>query len=339
MPTSTIVQVRVRSSFIYLANAVNDLSGNWAALALILAPLILGASLCLLPDAINWQHRLADTFQPGGHNVLYTPGQPSVTNIQTPYAPERNASPPPDVYPWWVTDALYVLSLLITLLAILVVLCEIAREQNGARAPTAFGEAIEVYKRAIPAVLPFLWIWLLQLVVFAVVAAMFAVPFLIFIWLVFSFSDLRPAHILIPLLPPGLPVLILLYFAQYALVFDGIHSWHALLYSRELMRRRFLKVATRILVFLAVWWGYSSWAYGAVFVASIFLGPVAVVTGFIWVTIFFLDLVSVAVTYFTIAFFMAAGARLYRDLTASGVEKVAVPNGVASEQTAALAAP
>ncbi len=339
MPTSTIVQVRVRSSFIYLANAVNDLSGNWAALALILAPLILTASLCLLPDALNLQHRLADTFQSGGHNVIYSPGDAAVSRIQTPYAPGRNPSAPRDVYPWWLTDALYVLSLLITLLVFLVVLCEIAREQNGTRAPTALGEAIEVYKRATRTVLPFLWIWLLQFVVFAVVAAMFAVPFLIFIWLVFSYSDFRPVHILIPLLPPGLPVLILLYFAQYALVFDDVHSWHALLYSRELMRRRFLKVATRILVFLAVWWGYSSWAYGAVFVASIFLGPVAVVTGFIWITIFALDLVSVAVTYFTIAFFMAAGARLYRDLTASTAEKVAAPNGVADEQSAALAAP
>ncbi len=36
-----------------------------------------------------------------------------------------------------------------------------------------------------------------------------------------------------------------LYFAQFALVFDGKHSLHALLFSRDLMRKRFFKVATQ----------------------------------------------------------------------------------------------
>lgn len=341
MPTSSIVQqARVRSSFIYLANAVNDLSGNWAVVGLVLAPLILTASLCLLPDALNLQHRLAHAFENGGgHNVRYELHQAALARVQTPYRPEVNPPPPPDVYPWWFIDALHLVSLLITLLVFLVALCEIARRQGGARAPTAFGEAVEVYRRAIRIVLPFLWIWFLQFVVFAAVAAIFAIPFLTFLWLVFSYSEFRPDRILIPLLPPALLVAILLYFAQYALVFDDVHSWHALLYSRDLMRGRFIRVAIRIVVFLSVWWGFSSWAYAASGVAGIFLGPVAVATGFIWVTVFLLDAISVSVTYLTIAFFMAAGARLYQDLTDSAPEKVAVANGAASEQTAALAAP
>ena len=81
-----------------------------------------------------------------------------------------------------------------------------------------------------------------------------------------------------------------LYFAQYALVFDGKHSWHALLFSRDLMRKRFFKVATRIVVFLAVWSGFNSWAAGAFVVVSLLFGPVGVVTGFLGTTIFLVDL-------------------------------------------------
>ena len=61
----TVAPTRLRSSFIYLANAVNDLSGDWTVLAIVLAPLILAASLCLLPDALNIQHRVAHTFESG----------------------------------------------------------------------------------------------------------------------------------------------------------------------------------------------------------------------------------------------------------------------------------
>src|SRR5207244_8947874 len=48
-----MAQARLRSSFIYLANAVNDLRGNWAIVAVVLAPLALASALCLLPDALN----------------------------------------------------------------------------------------------------------------------------------------------------------------------------------------------------------------------------------------------------------------------------------------------
>src|ERR1700730_9506929 len=63
---ATVAPARLRSSFIYLANAVNDLSGDWAVLAL----LLVCASLCLLPDALNIQHRVAHTFDSGdSHSV------------------------------------------------------------------------------------------------------------------------------------------------------------------------------------------------------------------------------------------------------------------------------
>jgi len=107
-----------------------------------------------------------------------------------------------------------------------------------------------------------------------------------------------------------------LHFSKIALVFDDIHSWHALLHSRELERGRFVKVAVRILVFFAMLSGYNSWASGAFFVASILLGPVGAVTGYVWIVVFVLDLLAVAVAYFTIAFFVAASVRLYQDLSA-----------------------
>lgn len=338
MPTSLIVQqARLRSSFIYLANAVNDLSGNWAILGLILAPLILTASLCLLPDALNLQHRLAHSFQmSGGQNVVYQVHHAALHQVQTPYRPETNPAPAPDLYPWWMTDGLHLLFLLVTLLVNLVVLCELARRHAGARAPSAIGEALEIYQRATRTAPAFLLVILLEFLVFAAAGVMFLIPFYLFLWLTdvglrFGFD------IIIPLLPPGLLMLILLYFAQYALIFDDVHSWHALLHSRELMRGRFLKVATRIVVFLAVWSGFNSWATGASVVASIFLGPVAVATGFVWITIFALDLISVAVAFFTVAFFMAAGARLYQDLSGSASHSIAAANGNAPERGAALA--
>jgi hypothetical protein len=106
-----------------------------------------------------------------------------------------------------------------------------------------------------------------------------------------------------------------LYFARYALVFDGRRSFHGLLFSRDLMRKRFFRVATRIVVFLAVWSGYNSWAAGAFIFVSVVLGPVGALTGYLWATIFTLDVIITAVTYITAAFFAAAGVRLYEDVT------------------------
>ncbi|HJU10822.1 MAG TPA: hypothetical protein VJ728_08090, partial [Candidatus Binataceae bacterium] len=106
-----------------------------------------------------------------------------------------------------------------------------------------------------------------------------------------------------------------LYFARFALVFDGRRSFHGLLFSRDLMRKRFFRVATRIVVFLAVWSGYNSWAAGAFIFVSVVLGPVGVLTGYLWATIFMFDLIITGITYLTAAFFAAAGVRLYQDVT------------------------
>ena len=72
-----MAQARLRSSFIYLANAVNDLRGNWIIVAVVLAPLALGSALCLLPDALNIQYSLVRTFEPGVTSVAFeTPPRP-----------------------------------------------------------------------------------------------------------------------------------------------------------------------------------------------------------------------------------------------------------------------
>jgi hypothetical protein len=105
-----------------------------------------------------------------------------------------------------------------------------------------------------------------------------------------------------------------LYFSQYALIFDGKRSFHALLFSRDLMRKRFFKVATRIAVFVAFWWGYTSLAGVTFFVVSRLLGPVGVVTGFLGTTIFLVDLCVIAVNFAIASLVIAASLRLYQDL-------------------------
>ncbi len=302
-----VQQTHLRSSFIYLANAVGDLSGNWKALGLVLAPLVFLASLCLLPDALNLQYRLAHAFESGLHSVAIDVGDTTrasggrlgATPVQEPYRPETG---PPitqrDPYPGWLTRGLHFVFGFLTLLVNLVVLCALARVQSREKGTDAVAEAVEVYRRAVFLLPAFLWIALLQ--VFATVVG------------------------LVLLVVPALLVFVWLYFSQYSLVFDGFHSWPALLHSRDLMRGRFFKVALRIVVFLAVWSGYNSWASGAFVIASLLLGPVAVMTGFVWTTVFVLDLLAVSVGYATTAFFVAAGARLYHDLTALAKERPAV---------------
>jgi hypothetical protein len=312
----TVTPARLRSSFIYLANAVNDLSGDWAVLALVLAPLILGASLCLLPDALNLQHRVAHSFDSGdSHSVNVMLHRVALREAQTPYKPETGTPAPADLYPGWMTRTLHVVFLLIWLMVSLVILCGLVRTQSQARAPTAIAEAIEVYKRVIQTTPAFLWISMLQFLVITAACAIFMIPLVLMHLVVFGTVAID-AYVVIPLLIPGLLVVLVLYFCKVALVFDGIHSWSALLYSRELERRRFLKVAMRIVVFFAVWSGYNSWASGAFLVASILLGPVGAATGYVWSVVFVLDLLSVGVAYFTTAFFVVASVRLYQDLRA-----------------------
>jgi hypothetical protein len=331
----TVAPTRLRSSFIYLANAVNDLSGDWALLAMVLAPLILAASLCLLPDALNIQHRVAHTFETGDvHSVSFVLRHVAFTQIQTPDRPESNPAPSADPFPEWMTLVLHLLLLLILLMVMLVVMCGLKRKHSHARASTALGEAIEIYKLVLRNAPAFLWVSFLQLLVMAVACLIFAIPLMVLHIVFFGNLAIDP-YVRYPLVIPAVLVGIVLHFSKVGLVFDGIHSWHALLNSRELERGRFLKVAVRILVFFAMLSGYNSWASGAFLVASILLGPMVAVTGHIWIVVFVLDLLSVGVAYYTIAFFVAASVRLYQDLSALRQEK-AVPVAEPLQATAPL---
>ncbi len=277
-------QARLKSSFIYLANAVNDLRGSWSIIGLILAPLVLATSLCLLPDAIRLQRDLVHNLSPGERSVVYVPAQdPGVPGVPAPVGPIS----------FWIrfpTQPLHILAFLIALSVNLVVLCELKRMRAGARAPTPAGEALEVYRNAIPLVPAFFFILLLQVLAIVVGAVLLIVP--------------------------GLLAYVWLYFSQYALVFDNQRSWPALLHSRDLMRGRFFKVATRIVVFLAVWSGYNSWVGGAFVVLSLLMEPLGYLVGKLSAAVFVVDLLAVSVAFVTTAFFMAASARLYQDLNA-----------------------
>jgi len=296
--------VRLKSSFIYLANAVNDLRGNWSVLAVVLAPLLLAAALCLLPDALNLQFRLAQTFEPGAQNISYVQAQ-EVDALNRP-APLKEMQP----FSPWVTTALHLIFGLLTLLVTLVTLCSLKRIQAGVRKPAIIDEAIEVYRQSIPLAPGFIWVTILQLLapaagLFLFQAASTYVYGSIGVWAYIA---------LVLMIMVGALVYAWLYFAQFALIFDAKHSWHALLFSRDLMRKRFFKVATRIVVFLAVWSGFNSWAAGAFVVVSLLFGPVGVVTGFLGTTIFLVDLAEISVNFATTAFLVAAGLRLYQDL-------------------------
>jgi len=296
--------VRLKSSFIYLANAVNDLRGNWSVLAVVLAPLLLAAALCLLPDALNLQRRLATNFEPGSQNISYA----QVDSADTPSKPAPLQEPQP--YSWWFTTALHLIFGLLTLLVTLVTLISLKRIQAGIREPTVFHEAIEVYRQSIWLAPGFIWVTLLQLL------APGAGLFLFQMMSTYTQGGLGmwAYMLLVLMIVIGALVYAWLYFAQYALIFDGKHSFHALLFSRDLMRKRFFKVGMRIVVFLAVWSGFNSWAAGAFVVVSLLFGPVGVVTGFLGTTIFLTDLAEIGVNFATTAFLVAAGLRLYQDL-------------------------
>jgi hypothetical protein len=310
---SAVTQPRLRSSFIYLANAVNDLRGNWAVLAIVLAPLVLAAALCLLPDAINLQNRLVFTFEPGTQSIRYdaqTISYHRATPIQEPYAPAK--SPRPDTFPSWFIISLHFLLLAITEGVVLVTMCMLSRIHRGAREPTKWSEAVATLSSAAAMTPSFYWVSFLKL----------AAPVLA-VELYNSVTVYNPTATVVVLLNIGLLVALAgafilymwLYFSQFALVFNGQHSFHALLYSRDLMRKRFFTVAIRILVFVAVNTGYNSIATIGRIVASVLIGPIGiVVTGSIWGAIFVLNLIAFAVLFATASFFTAAGFRLYQDL-------------------------
>ena len=308
--------VRLKSSFIYLANAVNDLRGNWPVLAVVLAPLLLAAALCLLPDALNLQYRLATTFEPGSQNISYT----QIDSVDAPAAKPAPLQEPQPFSPW-ITTALHLIFGVLTLMVTLITLSSLKRIQAGMREPTIIHEAVEVYRRVIRLAPGFLWVTILQLAAPAAGLFLFQqasnyMPGSIGVW----------AYILLVLMIMiGAIVYSWLYFAQFALIFDGKHSFHALLFSRDLIRKRFFKVATRIVVFLAVWSGFNSWAAGAFVVVSLLFGPVGVVTGFLGTTIFLVDLAEIGVTFATTAFLVAAGLRLYQDLRERETTSASIP--------------
>ena len=284
------MQTRIKSSFIYLANAVSDLRSNWATLVLVLSPLVLLSAMCVLPDALHLQHALVQKFEPGVRSIGWLPAQ-------TPYAPEIEPGQPVAVQ--WVIRVrlLRIVLSLIASLVILVTLCTIRRIEMGTRKARILNEAIEVYRDAIKLVPAFFWILILQLIAIGVG----------FVLLVIH----------------GLLSLVWLCFAEYALVFDNRRSWPALFYSRDLIRGNFVKVAVRIAVFMAFWSGFNSWVGGTFFGISLLIGPIGIWTGTLWITIFVFALFASAVFFATIAFFIAAGSRLYQDLKAIAAERTA----------------
>ncbi|HUY26759.1 MAG TPA: hypothetical protein VMV27_05015 [Candidatus Binataceae bacterium] len=298
-----MAQPRIKSSFIYLANAVNDLRGNWVILAAVLAPLIALAAMCLLPEALNAQHWVAFSLGRGGTSVGYFA-------VQEPYHPATTPSPAP--YSDWLIYTMRTAVVLISQVAELLVLVELKRIQTAEQASGIIAETIAVYASAARLALAYLWIAILQYLALgiAVVALKVGIgtdyPIL---WMMFSIA--RFALLVVA----GIAYL-WLYFAEYALVFDGQRSFHALLFSRDLMRKRFFRVASRIAVFLAVGWGYNSLALGAFVIASVLLGPVVQITGVVSTIIVGMNLVGLSVSVATAAFFIAAGVRMYQDLTA-----------------------
>jgi hypothetical protein len=293
-------QTRLKSSFIYLANAVNDLRDNCRTFALVLSPLVLLGALCLLPDALNLQHELAEKFAPGTHNVGWR-------LLQAPYTSGGQAG---TLLPWWTLLLAHLLLLILALAANLIVLCTIRRDRAGVKHERIVAEALAIYREARQLALAFYWIVFLQILA----------PLVAFVLLRVNF-DSGDALVLVLIYVVEIVILGLsalaylwLYFARYALVFDARRSFHGLLFSRDLMRKRFFRVATRIVVFLAVWSGYNSWAAGAFIFVSVIVGPVGALTGYLWATIFVLDVVITAAAYVTTAFFAAAGVRLYQDV-------------------------
>ncbi|HVN64212.1 MAG TPA: hypothetical protein VMT58_06215 [Candidatus Binataceae bacterium] len=315
---------RIKGSFIYLANAVTDMRGNWSVLAVAIAPMVLAAALCLLPDALNVQSHLAGAFSPGvrqiqldspragsslmppdRHHARILQGHPDSTIVGA--ADDDSGgdeTPPPssplEPYPGWFTTMLHYLLILPTVLVTLVTLCALERIQAGKRAAGSVREALAVYRRALRLSPAFLWVSLLQLIV----------PVLAIV--LFQLLDAYSALVLV--LALGAIIYLWVYFAQYALVFRGLHSFHALLFSRDLMRKRFFKVSTRLVVFLAVWSGYNSWAAGTFILVSILARPLGIATGTLAATVFLVDFAGIAVSFATTAFFVVAGFRLYLDL-------------------------
>lgn len=293
-----MAEVRIKSSFVYLANAVRDLTGNWKVMGLVLAPPVILASLCVLPDALNLQHLVTEAFKIGnqGQTVgfwLTQESYPALAHIEP-------------LVPPWVTRILNLLSLVLTAVTIVVVLCTLKWIREGDSQASVLDSALHIYRRSGTRLLPFTWLFLLQLIA--------ALPMVI--WVNATIPLLFEVPVVL-LIVPGFLAFEWLAVAQYALVFDGYRTWLALFYGRELIRGRFMRVTVRIIVFLAVWSGYNSWAGGAFLALSLLLGLLGAFAGALWAGVYIADLLLISVVFVTTAFFFAAGLRLYEDLKAS----------------------
>jgi hypothetical protein len=320
------MQTRIKSSFIYLANAVNDLRSNWKTLAIVLLPAAILAALCLLPDALNVQHGLVEHFTPGPgtHNVIYHAGW---RLAQEPYDPAAELPPPPLFSNTQILVAhggLWILTLIVNLL----VLCTIRRSHEVEPAAGLLTRPAAIFRMAIGLAPAYAWVALLHYAVPMVGLIVTRIHFLVSSAALAVLLNFVEAGMIIA----GTLVYLWLFFAPYALIFDGRHSFHALLFSRDLIRKRFFRVTTRIAVFLSIWWGYDSLAAVVFTVASLIVGPVAVLTGSVWTIIYLLDLGVVMVHFATNAFFIAAGLRLYRDLRAdsAGSQSAKIEPGLAA---------
>jgi hypothetical protein len=292
----------------------------------VLAPMLVLAALCLLPDALNLQYRLATTFEQGTQNISY------VQEAQTPIAPKTAPLQEPQPFSPWMTTGLHLMFGVLLLLVTLITLCALARIQAGTRKPGVIGEVIEVYRRSIQLGPAFLWVTFLRLLAPAIGLFLFqgAVTHLA------NDMGVLMYLVLVMMIAVGALIYVWLYFAQFALVFDGKRSFGALLFSRDLLRKRFFKVAMRIVVFLAVWSGFNSWAAGTFVVVSLLFGPVGVVTGFLGTTIFLLDLAEIGVHFATVVFLIAASLRLYQDLAGTQVAERFDSRAVAAMQATAV---
>jgi len=271
--------------------------------------MVLVGALCVLPDAINIQHFLLQTFEPGVQTISYSRIAPADEAPDEPESPiPPRVAPPP--YPKWLTRTLHTVFFLPAALVTLLTICALERIQSGKHVAGAMSEAIAIYKRAIRLAPAFLWVSFLQFLVPAVAGYLFGIA-----------DSVMPGEwdpilyvILVSMIFLVTIAYLWLYFAQYALIFAGKHSFHALLFSRDLVRKRFFKVATRIVVFMAVWSGFNSWSVAAAFLATLIIGPVGVATGTLGGVIFMIAFAFIAITFATTAFFVAAGLRLYQDL-------------------------
>src|SRR5579871_1392941 len=132
-----VAETRLKSSFIYLANAVRDLTAHWKVMALVLAPPVFLASLCLLPDALNLQHLVSEAFKigTGTQSVAYLP-------VQLPYPAASHVEP---LVPPWLTRTLHLLFLVLTAVIVVLVLCTLKWLRDGSTAVSLGDSTLQIY--------------------------------------------------------------------------------------------------------------------------------------------------------------------------------------------------